>query len=304
MRNCQAVIGYRLSFHRSRSFLSHVVIEPDERLAALARLCQSSGGTRNAPYEDGGGVERPREGPPRRGTMAEPTWAALNLAGTANQIVKYARGAIIFRQGDTCDRVLYIQEGVVKVSVVSTAGREAIIAVLRRGDFLGEEGLVGQRFRTDSASAITPSTIVLITTANMGRLLHQQPETSQRFIAHVLSRNIRSENDLLDQLLNSAEQRLARKLLMLSGGGGEGEPEQILPWLTQETLADMVGTTRSRVNMFLREFKRLGFIHYRSNGSLVVNQSLLRMVLDEGARSLGPPRASASAVARNDATDY
>jgi CRP/FNR family cyclic AMP-dependent transcriptional regulator len=200
-------------------------------------------------------------------------------AGIPHQVVKYPRGSTIFRQGDSCDRVIYLQAGAVKLSVTSRSGREAILATLGPGDFFGEGGLVSQPFRTSSASAITPTTLLLIDTDDMVTLLREQRELSDQFIANVLSRKILVENDLLDQLFNSAEKRIARALIMLTGGSSHDEPGRIPPWLSQTTLAEKVGTTRSRVNFFLNRFKRFGFIESQRDHTLTVNRSLLRTVL-------------------------
>lgn len=198
------------------------------------------------------------------------------LAKTAEQ---FARGAAIFTQGDVSRHVFYIQSGGVKLSVLSKTGREAVVAMLGQGDFFGEGCLAGQKVRMGSASAITPSTILLITKEQMARLLHRQHGMSDRFITHMLARNIRIEEDLIDQLFNSSEKRLARTLLLLARYGKHDKPVRAVPPISQETLAEMVGTTRSRVNFFMRKFQRLGFIDY-TNG-LKVNNSLLTVVLHD-----------------------
>jgi CRP/FNR family cyclic AMP-dependent transcriptional regulator len=205
--------------------------------------------------------------------------AFLDSSGIARKIVEYRRGDVIFTQGDPCGHVLYIQQGGVKLSVLSTAGREAVVAMLGPGEFFGEGCLAGQPTRMGSASATTDSTILLVDKGQMVRLLHKQHALSDRFIAHMLARNIRIEEDLIDQLFNSSEKRLARTLLLLARYGKHDKPVRAIPPVSQETLAEMVGTTRSRVNFFMKKFQRLGFIDY-ANG-LKVNNSLLTVVLHE-----------------------
>src|SRR5207244_8126302 len=207
--------------------------------------------------------------------------AFLESSGIAKTIVSYGRGDVIFAQGDPCDHVLYIQTGGVKLSVLSKTGREAVVAMLGPGDFFGEGGLAGQAVRMGSASAITPSTILLIEKDRMVKLLRRQHGMSDRFIAHMLLRNIRIEEDLIDQLFNSSEKRLARTLLLLARYGGRDRPARVVPKISQETLAEMVGTTRSRVNFFLNKFKRLGFIEYNGDIPLKINSSLLSVVLHD-----------------------
>ena len=209
--------------------------------------------------------------------------AFLDSAGVARTIVEYRRADVIFTQGDPCESVLYIQKGGVKLSVLSKTGREAVVAMLGPGDFFGEGCLAGQAVRMGSATAITDSTILLVDKAHMVRLLHKQHTLSDRFIAHMLARNIRIEEDLIDQLFNSSEKRLARTLLLLARFGKQDQPVRTIPSITQETLAEIVGTTRSRVNFFMKKFQRLGFIDYKDG--LKVNNSLLTVVLhDEGHR--------------------
>jgi len=203
----------------------------------------------------------------------------LESAGVAKTIVKYGRGDAIFTQGDACEHVMYIQTGGVKLSVLSKNGREAIVAMLGPGDFFGEGCLAGQPVRIGSASAITPTTILMVAKARMVGLLHKQHAMSDRFIAHMLARNIRIEEDLIDQLFNSSEKRLARALLLLARYGKEDPPARVVPTISQEALAKMIGTTRSRVNFFLNKFKKLGLIEY--NGALKINSSLLSVVLHD-----------------------
>ena len=205
--------------------------------------------------------------------------AFLDSSGIARKIVEYRRDELIFTQGDPCEHVLYIQKGGVKLSVLSTSGREAVVAMLGPSEFFGEGCLAGQPVRMGSATATTDSTILLVDKDQMVRLLHKQHALSDRFIAHMLARNIRIEEDLVDQLFNSSEKRLARALLLLARYGKHDKPARAVPPITQETLAEMVGTTRSRVNFFMKKFQRLGFIDYK-NG-LKVNNSLLTVVLHE-----------------------
>jgi CRP/FNR family cyclic AMP-dependent transcriptional regulator len=205
--------------------------------------------------------------------------AFLDSAGVQRKVVAYERGVVIFSQGDPCDNVLYIQQGSVKLSVVSKAGREAVVAMLGPGEFFGEGCLAGQPVRMGIATATRDSTILLVEKAQMVRLLHKQHALSDRFIAHMLARNIRIEEDLIDQLFNSSEKRLARTLLLLARYGKPDTPVRSVPPISQTTLAEMVGTTRSRVNFFMKKFQRLGFIDY-TNG-LKVNNSLLTVVLHD-----------------------
>jgi CRP/FNR family cyclic AMP-dependent transcriptional regulator len=207
--------------------------------------------------------------------------AFLESTGGARRVAAYARGETIFRQGDPCTEVFYVNAGGVKLSVVSKAGREAVVAMLGPGDFFGEGCLAGQRIRVGSATAITPSAIVRIAKARMVHLLHQRHTMSDRFIAHLLSRNRRIEEDLIDQLFNSSEKRLARTLLLITRYGKQDRPVRVVPSVSQETLAEMIGTTRSRVNFFLNKFKRLGFIEYDGETPLKINSSLLSVVLHD-----------------------
>lgn len=205
----------------------------------------------------------------------------LDSAGVARSVAKYGRGETVFTQGDPCDHVMYIQSGGVKLSVLSKTGREAVVAMLGPGDFFGESCLAGQPIRIGSATAITPSTILLVRKEKMVDLLHRQHTMSDRFISHMLARNIRIEEDLLDQLFNSSEKRLARAILLLARYGKQPKPIRVVPVVSQETLAEMIGTTRSRVNFFLNKFKRLGFIEYDGKLPLRVNSSLLSVVLHD-----------------------
>jgi CRP/FNR family transcriptional regulator, cyclic AMP receptor protein len=207
--------------------------------------------------------------------------AFLDSSGIAKTVVEYSRSETIFAQGDVCEDVLYIQTGGVRLSVLSKTGREAVVAMLGPGDFFGEGCLTGQPLRMGSATAITPSVILLIGKEKMARLLHKQHAMSDRFISHMLARNIRIEEDLIDQLFNSSEKRLARALLLLARYGTQDGPARLVPRISQVTLSKMVGTTRSRVNFFLNKFKRLGFIEYDGQIPLKINNSLLSVVLHD-----------------------
>jgi CRP-like cAMP-binding protein len=207
--------------------------------------------------------------------------AFLDAAGASKTKLDYARGEAIFAQGDACSHVLYIQTGGVKLSVLSRTGKEAVVAMLGPGDFFGEGCLAGQPLRMGSATAITPSTILRVRKGHMLTLLHKQHGMSDRFIAHMLSRNIKIEEDLIDQLFNSSEKRVARALLLLARYGKQDKPARVVPKVSQETLAEMTGTTRSRVNFFLNKFRRLGFIEYSGDLPLRVNSSLLSVVLHD-----------------------
>jgi CRP/FNR family cyclic AMP-dependent transcriptional regulator len=205
--------------------------------------------------------------------------AFLRCAGVGRTVVTYQPTNVIFSQGDVSDSVLYIQEGAVKLSVLSHAGKEAVVGLLGRGDFFGEQALAGHPVRLEAATAMTVTTVLVIAKAQMIRLLHHQHALSDRFLTHMLARNIRIEEDLVDQLFNSSEKRLARTLLLLARYGKPDRTHRVLPRMSQETLAEMVGTTRSRVNFFMNKFKKLGFIEY--NGGLKVNHSLLTVVLHD-----------------------
>jgi CRP-like cAMP-binding protein len=219
----------------------------------------------------------PPKKPSKKKTSSFNAQAFLDSAGLAKDIVTYPRGAVIFAQGDLCDNVLYVQKGNVKLSVISKSGREAVVAMLGAGEFFGEGCLAGQPYRMATAAATTNSSILFVDKRRMVKLLHEQRAMSDRFIAHMLSRNIQIEEDLIDQLFNSSEKRLARTLLLLARYGKHDKPVRAVPLISQETLAEMIGTTRSRVNFFMKKFQRLGFIDYK-NG-LKVNSSLLTVVL-------------------------
>ena len=203
----------------------------------------------------------------------------LDSAGLSRKVVEYPKKTVIFTQGDPAQHVMYIQRGAVKLSVVNTSGKEAVVAVLKAGDFFGEGCLAAQPVRMGSATSNAPTTVLVIDKDEMIRVLHTEHEFSDRFITHMLSRNIRVEEDLIDQLFNSTEKRLARALLLLARYGKKDEPQKILPRVSQETLAEMIGTTRSRVNLFMNKFKKLGFIDNKDG--LEINSSLLSVVLHD-----------------------
>jgi CRP/FNR family cyclic AMP-dependent transcriptional regulator len=203
----------------------------------------------------------------------------LDSAGVARKVSEFKKKETIFSQGDPCKNVFYIQKGGVRLSVVNETGKEAVVAVLGPGDFFGEGCLAGQPIRIGTATAIAATTALLIEKKEMIRVLHAEHAFSDRFISYMLSRNIRVEEDLVDQLFNSSEKRLARTLLLLARYGKQDRPQKVLPKVSQEMLAEMVGTTRSRVNFFMNKFRKLGFIKY--NGGLEVNTSLLSVVLHD-----------------------
>ena len=205
--------------------------------------------------------------------------ALLDSAGVARRVVEFRKKEIVFSQGDPANNVFYIQEGGIRLSVINEAGKEAVVGVLGPGDFFGEGCLAAQPVRIGTATAITPSKVLMIDKKEMIRALHSEHEFSDQFIRYMLSRNIRIEEDLVDQLFNSSEKRLARTLLLLSRYGKEDKPQRVLPKVSQEMLAEMVGTTRSRVNFFMNKFRKLGFIKY--NGGLQINTSLLSVVLHD-----------------------
>lgn len=205
--------------------------------------------------------------------------AFLDSAGIAPKGIAYPRGAPIFVQGDTCSSVMYIQKGSVKLSVSSNSGREAVVAVLGPGEFFGEGCLAGQPARMGNATATVASRILVLKKEKMLRLLHEQPDLADRFITHMLGTNIRIEEDLLEQLFNHKEKRLARALLLLARYGMKSEPERLLPKISRQKLASLAGITRSNVDFFMKKFERLGFI--ADNGGLTVNNSLLSVVLHE-----------------------
>lgn len=208
--------------------------------------------------------------------------AALFLAtiGEGRKIIAFKKGEMVFLQGDPTDSVLYVQKGKIKLAVVSHAGKEATVAVLREGSFFGEGGLAGQAVRMGSALAMTECAILKIDKKAMIEALHREQSFSDLFVSHLLARNIRYEEDLVDQLFNSSEKRLARILLLLAHFGKDGKPETVIPKISQESLAEMVGTTRSRVSFFMNRFRKLGFVEYDSSG-MQVHSSLLNLVLHD-----------------------
>jgi len=205
--------------------------------------------------------------------------AFLDTTGATRKIVKFRRGEKIFSQGDAAKGVSYIQSGGVKLSVINESGKEAVVAILGPGDFFGEGCLARQTFCMGTATAIAPTSILFIKKDEMMRALHTEHSLSDLFISHMLTRNIRIEEDLIDQLFNSSEKRLARALLLLARYGNDDQPQGVLPKVSQEMLAEMIGTTRSRVNVFMNKFRDLGFIKY--NGVIEVDTSLLSVVLHD-----------------------
>ncbi len=205
--------------------------------------------------------------------------AFLDSARVARKIVEYRRSQKIFAQGDSAASVMYIQNGRVKLSVVNEVGKEAVVGILGPGSFFGEGCLAGQDIRMGTATAITPTAISVIEKNEMMRVLHAEHALSDLFMSYILSRNIRIEEDLIDQLFNSSEKRLARTLLLLARYGTESQTQKMLPKVSQEMLAEMIGTTRARVNFFMNKFRKLGFIEY--NGEIHINNSLLSVVLHD-----------------------
>jgi CRP/FNR family cyclic AMP-dependent transcriptional regulator len=220
-----------------------------------------------------------RKKTPTPAALAFDVQSFLETAGILKKIVEYRPLSVIFSQGDPSDSVLYIQKGAVRLSVLSHTGKEAIVATLGPGDFLGEGALTGQRVRIGTARAVSTTTALIVPKKQMIQLLHDEPTFSTRFIEFMLSRNIRIEEDLVDHLFNSSEKRLARTLLLLARYGMPDKPHGVLPKLSQETLAEMIGTTRSRVNFFMNKFRKMGLIEY--NGGLKINTALLSVVLHD-----------------------
>ncbi len=207
----------------------------------------------------------------------------LARADKGRSLLDYPKNDQVFAQGDPADSIFYIQQGKIKLTVVSQHGKEAVVAILGAGDFFGEGSLAGQSQRMASATILSDCSITRLEKAAVIRLLHSQPAFSELFLHHLLSRNIRIEEDLVDQLFNSSEKRLARVLLLLANFGKEGKPEPVIPQISQETLAEIVGTTRSRVSFFMNRFRKLGFIHYSGqfSGGLEIHSSLLNVVLHD-----------------------
>src|ERR1035438_3418809 len=203
----------------------------------------------------------------------------LQSVGASRKVEEFRKKQAIFSQGEAADSVMYVQKGCVKFTVVNERGREAVVALFATGDFFGEGGMTGQTVRMGTATAIVPTTVLIIGKDEMVRALHAENELSDRFIMCMLARNNRVEADLIDQLFNSTERRLARTLLQIARYGKDGQPERVLQKVSQEMLAEIIGTTRSRVNMCMKKFRKLGFIEY--NGALKINKSLLTVVLHE-----------------------
>jgi CRP/FNR family cyclic AMP-dependent transcriptional regulator len=203
----------------------------------------------------------------------------LDTAGVSRKVADFRRGESIYSQGEAADSVMYVQKGGVKFSVVNGSGKEAVVAMFGPSDFFGEGCMAGQTVRMGTATAITPTTLLVIEKNELLRVLHAEHELSDHFIRYMLGHNIQVEEDLIDQLFNSSEKRLARTLLLLARYGKQDQPDRVLPKVSQETLANMIGTTRSRVNFFMNKFRKLGFIEY--NGKIKVNKSLLTVVLHE-----------------------
>jgi CRP/FNR family transcriptional regulator, cyclic AMP receptor protein len=201
----------------------------------------------------------------------------LNSSGVAKSIGEYQQSQTVYSQGESAETIFYIQRGSIKLSVVSSVGKEAVVAILAAGDFFGEWCLAGQNVRSGTATAITAATLLVIEKQEMLRALHAEHELSDCFVSYMLARNIRIEQDLIDQLFNSSEKRLARTLLQLARYGRQDKPQRLLPKIPQETLAEMVGTTRSRVNFFMNKFKKRGFVKYNSGG-IHIDPSLLSVV--------------------------
>ncbi len=204
----------------------------------------------------------------------------LDSAGLRRTVDKFRRKETVFAQGDPAKHVMYIQEGGVKLTVVNETGKEAVVAILGPGDFFGEGCLAGQSVCMATATTIAPTTVLVIEKNEMIRVLHEEHEFSDRFIAYMLARNVRVEEDLIDQLFNSSEKRLARTLLLLARYGSRGHPQKVLPKVSQEMLSEMIGTTRPRVNFFMNKFRKLGFIQY-SKGEIHIDNSLLSVVLHD-----------------------
>jgi CRP-like cAMP-binding protein len=213
----------------------------------------------------------------RKAKLAFDPKVFLSKVNGGRAIVDYSKNKIVYRQGDPADSVFYIQSGKVKKTVVSEQGKEAVVALLGTGDFFGEGSLAGEPLRLATVSALTKCVIVRISKADITHVIHQEPAFAELFISHLLARNSRVEEDLVDQLFNSSEKRLARTLLLLANFGKEGRPEPIIAKISQETLAEIIGTTRSRVSHFMNKFRKLGLIDY--NGHIEVHSSLLNIVL-------------------------
>jgi CRP/FNR family cyclic AMP-dependent transcriptional regulator len=232
-------------------------------------------------------IKRSSDRKPAKTPLFDPA-VFLATAAVGRDISKYTKKQVIFAQGDDADAVFYIKKGKVKVAVVSEQGKEAVVALLGPKEFVGEGCLIGQPKRLATASAMTECETMRVEKTEIQRVIHEEPEFSEMFVAHILARNARVEEDLVDQLFNSTEKRLARMLLLLANFGKEGRPEPILAKISQETLAEMIGTTRSRVSHFMNKFRELGFIDY--NGHLEVHTSLVGVLLADEPRTVSPPR--------------
>ena len=226
-----------------------------------------------------GGILKMRMSKKRMGPSAFDLERFLHSVGNSRRQVTYQPSDVIFAQGDPCNTVLYVQNGGVKLSILSGSGKEAVVAMVGPGDFFGEGALAGQPLRIATATAVETSRVLVVQKRAMVKLLHSQHAFSDRFITHMLARNIRIEEDLVDHLFNSSEKRLARTLLLLARYGKQNVTQRVLPKLSQEVLAEMIGTTRSRVNFFMNKFRKLGFIEY--NGGLKINSSLMSVVLHD-----------------------
>jgi CRP/FNR family cyclic AMP-dependent transcriptional regulator len=203
----------------------------------------------------------------------------LQSVGASRRTEEFRKKQAIFSQGEPADSIMYVQKGSVKLTVVNEGGKEAVVAIFGPGDFFGEGAMAGQKLRMGTATAIVPTTVLIVEKDEMTRVLHAEHDLSDRFITYMLLRNIRVEADLIDQLFNSTEKRLARTLLLLARYGKEDQPQEVFQKVSQETLAEMIGATRSRVNMFMNKFRKLGFIEY--NGGVKINKSLLTVVLHD-----------------------
>ena len=234
---------------------------------------------------------RPTKGSTNRKTAERPLFDPATFLATAavgRDISKYSKKDVIFAQGEEANAVFYIKKGKVKVAVISKQGKEAIVALLGADEFVGEGCLIGQPKRLATASAMTECETMRVEKTEIQRVIRDEPAFSQMFVSHILERNARVEEDLVDQLFNSTEKRLARLLLLLANFGKEGRPEPILAKISQEILAEMIGTTRSRVSHFMNKFRELGFIDY--NGHLEVHNSLLGVLLADQPRTVSPPK--------------
>ncbi len=236
---------------------------------------------------------KPTAKPRKKRTAAKARIAApfdaavyLDTVAKGRTITPYKKKSVIFTQGDDADAVIYIRAGKVKVTVISAEGNEAVVAILGADEFLGEGCLIGQQKRLATASAMSDCTVMQVSKTEIQRVLKDEPTFSQMFVTHILARNERIQEDLVDQLFNSTEKRLARVLLLLANFGKTGRPEPIIGKISQETLAEMIGTTRSRVSHFMNKFRKLGFIAY--NGHIDVHSSLLSVVLADKSRSVAP----------------